>query len=116
MANKLGDAGEQLAADYLRQHHYHLLEKNFQCRFGEIDLIMRSPEDELVFVEVKQRKNSEFSDVLESITEAKQRKLRLTAEYYLQQTNNSDAYCRFDVIAIIGVGKTAEITRLENAF
>lgn len=75
-----------------------LLEKNFSCRQGEIDIVMLD-KNMLVFVEVRFRKNDSFGGGLESITPAKQNKLRKTAELYLQQ-NGKYKNARFDVVSM----------------
>ncbi|NND80831.1 MAG: YraN family protein [Gammaproteobacteria bacterium] len=111
----LGNRAEKLALDYLRKQGLSLLEKNYRSRFGEIDLIMRQ-NDYLVFVEVRYRKSGDYGGALASIDQRKQRKLRRTAETYLQRHKASDQACRFDILCLQGELDQAQIEWLENAF
>lgn len=113
-----GDDKERLAEDYLSAQGFELIERNFLCKSGEIDLIMKDPagkkEAYLVFIEVRYRENKEFGGALASITLGKQNKLRRAAEYYLlQHFGNTPPPCRFDVIGIEGQN---EISWIKNAF
>ncbi|MCC2625700.1 MAG: YraN family protein [Burkholderiales bacterium] len=94
---KAGNVAEMFACKYLEQQGLKLVLQNFYSRFGEIDLIM-TDNNTCVFVEVKQRKLG-FDSAIESITPAKQKKLILTAQYYLLKTSKN-INCRFDVIAM----------------
>ena len=89
---------ETACCDFLKSNGLRLVDKNFSCRQGEIDLIMTDKKT-LVFIEVRFRKNNSFGGGLESITLAKQSKLRKTAELYLQQ-NNQYKNARFDVVSM----------------
>ncbi len=118
---KVGDEKERLAEDFLLQQGFTLIERNFFCKMGEIDLIMKD-KDYLVFIEVRYRESQEFGGALASITAGKQRKLRRTAEFYLLQAfGNTPPPCRFDVIAIEGGlnpkgNSEDEIHWISNAF
>lgn len=94
----IGNHAELKACEYLIANGLKLIERNFHCALGEIDLIMRDNND-IVFVEVRSRRND--IDALESIDQYKQNKLVKTAMFYLQKHKITDkANCRFDVIAI----------------
>ena len=93
-----GKDAEVACCNYLKSFGLKLVEKNFNCRLGEIDIIM-TDKNILVFVEVRFRKNNNFGGGLESITMTKQKKLRKTAELYLQQ-NNQYKNARFDVVSM----------------
>jgi len=93
-----GKDAEIACYKYLKTKGLKLVEKNFNCRHGEIDLIMLDKKT-LVFVEVRFRKNNAFGGGLESITPAKQIKLRKTAELYLQH-HNDYKNARFDVVSM----------------
>lgn len=93
--NDSGKAAEQVAAQFLQQHGLNLLETNYRCRFGEIDLIMRDGQV-IVFVEVRLRGNASFGGAAASITHSKQKKLTRTAEHYLM--HHGSAACRFDAV------------------
>ena len=108
-----GQAAEEKALDYLQRKGLHLLNRNYRCKNGEIDLIMQQ-NDTLVFVEVRYRQSSLFGSAAESVTSSKQRKLLLTANHYLQK-NRMDSPCRFDVVGI-GGKKLTEIEWIQNAF
>lgn len=95
---KQGEDAEAACYTHLRSRGLKLVTKNFSCRHGEIDIIMLDKKT-LVFVEVRFRKNDNFGGGLESITAAKQQKLRKTAELYLQQ-NNRYKNARFDVVSM----------------
>lgn len=95
-----GDAGEDAALAYLQRQGLRLVERNFRCKAGELDLIMQDASS-LVFVEVRKRKAAGFGGAAASITPAKQRRLLLAAQFYLQRYRTPPA-CRFDVIAIDG--------------
>ncbi len=108
-----GDDKERLAEAYLAARHFTLIERNFLCKRGEIDLIMKD-QGYLVFIEVRYRETQEFGGALASITAGKQKKLRRAAEYYLlQHFGNTPPPCRFDVVGIEGQD---EIMWIKNAF
>lgn len=95
-----GQEAETLAAQFLEAQGLQFIERNFRCKLGEIDLIMRDAST-LVFVEVRLRSNRFFAQAAESVNWQKQRKLINTAQLYLQQHKLVDKVsCRFDVIAI----------------
>jgi putative endonuclease len=76
-----------------------LLARNYRCRFGEIDLVM-AEQREIVFVEVRFRRNADFGSGFETVTRAKQRKLLATARAYLARYASDSAVCRFDVVSV----------------
>ncbi|HEX5539580.1 MAG TPA: YraN family protein [Methylophilaceae bacterium] len=110
--NLLGSEAEKLAAKFLQQQGLTLITSNFNCRFGEIDLVMRD-EKTLVFVEVRLRSAQAFGGAGGSITLSKQQKLIRTAEYYMQ-LHGSDA-CRFDAI-LMHKPAVENIEWIRNAF
>ncbi len=93
-----GNMAEDHVLNYLTAQGLQLVIRNYSCKAGEIDLIMRDGE-QLVFVEVRYRALTSFGSALESVTPTKQRRLIITAQYYLQQTRQMPA-CRFDVVAV----------------
>ena len=95
-----GAAAEGQALNYLQGNGLRLLERNFRCRRGEIDLIMQDRET-LVFVEVRKRQNSHFGGAAASVTKSKQSKLLAAAQVFLQSYAALPP-CRFDVVAIEG--------------
>ena len=95
---ELGAWGEERAAKYLRGKGYTILERNFRCRSGEIDIIARRG-GVIAFVEVKLRRDADFAEAREFVTAAKQRRVILTAEYWLA-SHQTELQPRFDVIEI----------------
>jgi putative endonuclease len=95
-----GQAGEDRALAYLEQHGLTLVTRNFRCKGGEIDLIMQE-RDTLVFVEVRQRADMRHGGAAASVTGAKQARLIIAAQTFLQRYRSPPA-CRFDVVAIDG--------------
>ncbi len=104
-----GQAGEDAALAHLAQHGLKLRERNFRCKGGEIDLIMQE-NGALVFVEVRKRADTCHGGAAASVTAAKQRRLIIAAQFYLQRFKMPPA-CRFDVVAIDG----DTLTWLKNA-
>ncbi|MES9992907.1 MAG: YraN family protein [Candidatus Thiodiazotropha sp.] len=109
---EFGQQAEQQALSYLQSHGLKLVERNFRCKTGELDLVMREA-DTLVFVEVRYRQRNDFGHALETVTRSKQRKLLATANRYLQ-VKRLDTACRFDIIALNGSG-SAPIEWIKNA-
>ena len=91
-----GQEVEKLASAYLSQHHLTIIEFNFSCKCGEIDLIMQE-KDTIVFVEVRYRRSNAYGSSIETVDRRKQQKLLKTAEFYLQKKYQHSP-CRFDVI------------------
>jgi len=110
--NTLGSEAEIVAAIYLQQKGLKLLERNYQSRYGEIDLIMQSGKT-LVFVEVRLRSSGSFGGAAISVTPIKQQKIIKTASQYLQK--HGDANCRFDVILMTKPSEDG-IEWIPNAF
>jgi len=98
----IGQEKEHEALQYLEQQGFGLIESNYFCRVGEIDLIVED-KDTYVFVEVRYRKNTSYGGAAISITPHKQTKLIKAAEHYIQaHPHVLCKNCRFDVIAITG--------------
>lgn len=96
-----GQAAEDLACAYLSARGLSLLERNYRCTRGEIDLIMRDAQGATVFVEVRLRRDTRFGGALASIDHRKQGRLAATALHYLQRhTALSRIPCRFDVVCV----------------
>ena len=98
MRIEVGRQGESIAVDLLRKKGLSILETNFRCRLGEIDIVARDGQT-LVFVEVRSRTGSYFGFPQETVTYRKQRKLPQVAEFYLLSLKKLPPV-RFDVIAI----------------
>lgn len=111
----LGKDGEGLAVKYLKSNGFKILNKNFRCAIGEIDIVAKE-KDTIVFIEVKTRKSDDFTEPFESIGKRKQNKIRNLAEYYLQEKDCSDCEIRFDVLSIVSDGQNNKIEHITNAF
>ncbi len=111
----IGNKGELLAKELLVAKGYEILDRNFNCPYGEADIIART-DDTVIFAEVKFRRSTKFGYPREAVTIRKQDKLRLTAEYYLQEKNLINVDIRFDVIEILQTGNKITTEHLENAF
>ena len=96
---ELGQLGEKLTCDFLREKGYQILSQNYRTRGGEIDIVAKEGET-IVFVEVKTRLNRTFGYPEEAIDARKQHKLAMTAECYLREHNLYDADYRIDAIGI----------------
>lgn len=110
--NTKGDAAEALAAAFLRERGFVITERNYRCRFGEIDLIAREGTT-LVFVEVRQRRTDDYGGAAASITAAKRARLVAAARHYLARQKHLPS-CRFDAVLIRG--EPPEIEWIRNAF
>lgn len=95
----LGKRGETLAADYLRRLGYTVVETNYRCQWGEVDIVAQEG-DTLVFVEVRTRRGASFGAPQESLTPRKRQRLISTAETYLQAHPDAPADWRIDLISL----------------
>jgi putative endonuclease len=111
---KAGAQAEQTAAQYLQQQGLRLLQSNYRCRFGEIDLILKDRET-LVFAEVRLRTRSDFGGAAASIDARKQHKLILAAQHYLSAASPTPP-CRFDAVLLSSAEGSEGIEWLKNAF
>lgn len=113
--NSLGKLAEMKACEYLEKKKYTLVDFNYSCRFGEIDLIVKNKKY-ICFVEVKMRNESSIASPMEFVDERKQQKLAASANMYLS-THNTKLQPRFDVVEVFCENnKIKSIKHLENAF
>jgi len=110
-----GRRGEEIAAAWLAERGYHILELNFRCPLGEMDIVARQG-DVLVFVEVRTRRTDRFGRPLESVGSTKQRKLSQIALYYLQRYGLEGMNARFDVVGIRLSREGCHIELVRDAF
>jgi putative endonuclease len=108
-----GVEAERIAERFLVQHGLALVERNYRCRFGEIDLVMREA-DTLVFVEVRLRGRTDFGGAAASITSAKRNRLMRAARHYLARMH-SVPVCRFDAV-LLTAPNAAAVEWLRDAF
>jgi putative endonuclease len=97
----LGKSGEELAAKYLQEKNYQILDRNWRVKEGEIDLVALSPEEVLIFVEVKTRSSDLFGDPLESIKPRKIYRIQRLALAWLAVHSNLGSPFRLDAIGIL---------------
>lgn len=116
LTNKRGQWAEKLAERFLTKQGLKLIDRNYFCKKGEIDLIMWD-KNTIVFVEVRYRKDDQYGGGIESIDYIKQKKLQTTATHYLQHNDRHEDYsCRFDAMIISGASKQLSFNWIKNAF
>lgn len=111
----LGQEGEKTAEKYLRKKGYRLVERNYRCPAGELDLIALDRRV-IVFIEVKTRSDESFGSPLESVHRQKQKRMIRAALFFLSQHRLHDREARFDVIGISFSGGKPLIEHIQNAF
>jgi putative endonuclease len=110
-----GKEGEKIAAAYLKKNGYRIMEINFRCPIGEIDIVAKE-KDDLVFVEVKTRKSIELGYPEQAVGMRKQKKMSQLALWYMQKRKIADTNARFDVVAITLIPEKNEVKLIQNAF
>jgi len=111
----MGKEGEKIAADFLKKNGYRIMEVNYRCPIGEIDIVARD-KNVLVFVEVKTRKSSALGYPEQAVGVKKQKKMSQLALWYLQEKKSQDVSARFDVVAILMLSSGNDIRLVRNAF
>ena len=111
----LGKEGERVAELYLKHKGYKLVERNYRCSAGELDLIVLDRRV-VVFVEVKTRSGHGFGSPLEAVEFHKQRKMIQAAQYFLSEKRLHQRDARFDVVGISWPGREPVVEHIENAF
>jgi putative endonuclease len=104
-----------MALRFLKKMGYCVIEKNYVCKMGEMDIIARE-KDTLAFIEVKTRTSTEFGPPQLAVNLPKQRQLSKVALYYLKQKRLEDVRARFDVVAILVGQRGEEIELIKDAF
>jgi putative endonuclease len=113
----LGRRGQKLCEKFLKNKGYKLLERNFSCRTGELDLIMAVPEGVIVFVEVKTRTNEDFVDAEAAITKTKQIRMTRAAKFFIKTHKLEHLPLRFDIVIVMARPKgEPEFRHYENVF
>jgi putative endonuclease len=110
-----GKEGEKIAAAFLKKNGYRIIEINFRCPIGEIDIVAKEKND-LVFVEVKTRKSMDLGYPEQAVGIRKQKKMSQLALWYLQKRKITDTNARFDVVAITLIPEKNEVRLIKNAF
>lgn len=114
----LGAWGEQHAAEHYAARGAEVLARNWRCREGEIDLVVREPDGTLVFCEVKTRSGTGFGEPASAVDGRKARRIhRLACRWLVEQRPRGHAELRFDVVSVIGrPGVEPVLVHLEAAF
>lgn len=115
MTRELGELGENLAVRHLQSLGYRIVERNYRCRWGEIDCVALQGKT-LVFLEVKARRTDEFGGPLEAVDGRKRRRMTRLARHYAQLKNLTDVAQRFDVVAVWFEGGKPRVELYANAF
>lgn len=112
-----GRFGEEASVEYLKRKRYKILDINFRCKIGEVDIVARD-KSTIVFIEVKSRQSNQYGYPSEAVNYHKQRKISKVALYYLQSKKlfDYDYNIRFDVIEILDYLENVKINHIVNAF
>lgn len=111
--HETGRIGEEIACEFLIKNNYKILIKNFRCKIGEIDIIAKE-NDEIIFIEVKTRKQKEYGLPAEAVDKRKRNHMFFVAEYFLMINNMENIFCRFDVIEIYITKQDIKINHIKN--
>ena len=111
---KIGRDGENIAIDYLAKKGYKILERNFNCWYGEIDIIALDKE-EIVFVEVKTRTNKRYGYAIEAVDNVKKKHFSKSIEYYIYSRNLQNEFIRIDIVEVYLIGEKIKINHIKKA-
>ncbi len=112
-----GKIGENLASKYLEVNQHKIIDRNFRCKQGEIDIIAYDKiQEELVFFEVKTRSNLKYGMPSESVQKEKQKHILSSANYYTYKNKIKNTPIRFDIIEVFLVNGNYKINHIKNAF
>ena len=111
---QIGKNGENIVANYLYKKGYTILDRNFYCWWGEIDIIAQD-RNEIVFVEVKTRSNRNYGDASEAVNFNKKRHLFKTIEYYIHCHNLEHYFLRIDVVEVYFSNGKVKINHIKKA-
>ena len=112
---ELGRFGENQACQYLVQNNYAIIERNFRCKQGEIDIIAKDiSKKELVFVEVKTRTSFYFGRPAEAVNTYKKKHIISASKYYIYKNSIKNTFVRFDVIEVLVMPHSFKIEHLKQ--
>ena len=113
--DNIGFEGEEKAANFLKNDEYIIIDRNFMCNFGEIDIIARDLKtNEIVFVEVKTRTNNKYGKPIDSVDTYKIIHILKSANYYIYINNIEKEYIRFDIIEVYFKENEIKINHVKN--
>lgn len=113
---RIGQLGEDKACLYLMKNGYKIIDRNFYCKQGEIDIVAVSKTNELVFVEVKTRRSLNYGAPCESVTYFKVKHIIASSKYYIYLNHFYNLPVRYDVIEIFTNNNNYKINHIINAF
>lgn len=117
LKQKRGKTGEDIACKYLQKHQYTIIDRNFRCRQGEIDIIACDEQaKELVFIEVKTRTSLKYGRPSEAVEKLKQNHIIYVAKYYNYKNKIRNIPIRFDVIEVLLSNSNYKINHIKQAF
>lgn len=111
---EIGKLGEDIAVNYLKQKGYKILDRNFECRQGELDIIALDKK-EIVFIEVKTRTSNKYGIPSEAVNKIKQKHMLQTIKFYLYIRNLSDEFVRIDVIEVYIKDNVYRVNHIKQA-
>ena len=114
---EIGRWGENLACKYLEENHYEIIERNFLCHQGEIDIVAKDvKKQELVFIEVKTRSNLKYGNPAEAVTDQKRRHMEQAIRYYTYRNHISDIPIRVDVMEVFIQKQCCKINHMKQVW
>ena len=114
ISHELGRIGENIITEYITNLGYKVLDRNFECKQGEIDIIAKDKE-ELVFIEVKTRTDMSYGEASEAVTNVKKRHLINSIKYYIYKNNLENQPIRIDVAEVYIKNGTVKINYIKQA-
>lgn len=112
----IGKIGEEIAVKYLENIGYEIIQRNYSCKLGEIDIIAKYKE-ELIIIEVKTRTSNLYGLPAEAVNDIKQKHIFKVVQYYLMKNKIEDTYIRIDVIEVyLNKNKTYKLNHIKQAF
>lgn len=112
---EIGKLGEDIATDFLIEKGYIIMDRNFECRQGELDIIAKD-KDEIVFIEVKTRTSNKYGTPSEAVNKIKQKHMLQSIKYYLYIKGLSERFIRIDVIEVYIKGNIVKVNHIKQAF
>ncbi|HEU20511.1 MAG TPA: YraN family protein [Deltaproteobacteria bacterium] len=112
---KTGKTGEVIALSHLKNNGYKIIDRNYTCSIGEIDIVAVN-EGDVVFIEVKSRRSEHFGNPSEAVDINKQKKISRVALFYMKEKNLLGCSARFDVVAVMLVPGKPVVEVFQNAF
>ena len=112
--HETGKRGEEITCDFIQKRGMEIIERNYLCKIGEIDIIAKDKE-ELVFIEVKTRSQEQFGLPSEAVGDTKKKHIYRVAEYYLMKHQLENVYCRLDVVEVYLYEQNYQINYIKNS-